>query len=250
MARGFGSTFGAGSTDKISSSYSTTASAQISQCAWFWVNGAGGASSGMLMDFMGSALAATGLEMNGGAGSMKFTVPFATTTGVFTWTAPSTGAWHHIVLTYDGSSTANKPTVYIDGSSVSVTVSTTPAGSLNVGGSGLIGNSNSGGHNWDGKIAETGYWNGSLLAASEAAALARGIAPLFVRRAALSLYLPLLGVSSGEPDWGPAHATQTITGTANQSHAPTSFWMPTSPFIAAPPVLPWRRPNLTYRRRA
>ncbi len=47
------------------------------------------------------------------------------------WGSPSnsisTNAWHHIVLTYDSSSSANDPSIFIDGSSVSVDERVTPS---------------------------------------------------------------------------------------------------------------------------
>ena len=46
MARGFGSTLGTGSSDKITSGYTTAASSTYSISAWIWVNGLGGANFG------------------------------------------------------------------------------------------------------------------------------------------------------------------------------------------------------------
>lgn len=40
----------------------------------------------------------------------------------------STGAWHHIVITYDNTSTSNDPVFYIDGSSVTVNELQAPVG--------------------------------------------------------------------------------------------------------------------------
>lgn len=48
------------------------------------------------------------------------------------WRAPSnsvdTGAWYHLAVTYDGSSTANDPILYLDGVAVSVTEIQAPSG--------------------------------------------------------------------------------------------------------------------------
>ncbi len=46
------------------------------------------------------------------------------------WTAPSTGAWHHIAFTHNQDSTANVPKLFIDGSSVTPVSSVGPAGSV------------------------------------------------------------------------------------------------------------------------
>jgi len=58
---------------------------------------------------------------------------------------PALGAWSHIVITYDQSSTSNDPIIYVDGVSVAVTEFDTPTGTpLNQYGSVLdIGNSSS-----------------------------------------------------------------------------------------------------------
>ncbi|MHB8510231.1 MAG: LamG domain-containing protein [Candidatus Dormibacteria bacterium] len=48
--------------------------------------------------------------------------------GNWTVTPPSTGTWHHLAITYDPSSTANNPVVYLDGVSQPVTTTRTPVG--------------------------------------------------------------------------------------------------------------------------
>lgn len=70
-----------------------------------------------------------------------------TTSGIWTTNSniPALGAWSHIVITYNQSSTSNDPVIYVNGSSVTVTEFTTPVGSpLNqYGGVFDIGNSSS-----------------------------------------------------------------------------------------------------------
>jgi len=64
------------------------------------------------------------------AGSIAFTRSFSITSGE--WVTPASvapvGSWHHIVVTYDSSSVANNPAIYVDGVSQSVTRSQAPAG--------------------------------------------------------------------------------------------------------------------------
>jgi len=48
--------------------------------------------------------------------------------GDWTITVPSTGVEHDLVITYDSALTTNKPVVYLDGSTVTVTTVTTPTG--------------------------------------------------------------------------------------------------------------------------
>lgn len=58
---------------------------------------------------------------------------FSTTTGVFTVTNDITNTVHHIMVVYDNSLTTNVPTIYVDGTSVAVTTSTTPVGTASTG---------------------------------------------------------------------------------------------------------------------
>jgi hypothetical protein len=221
-ARGFGATFGVGSTDSLNSAYTTATAAQASLSAWIWINGAGGGSQGVVLR---RDTTTYGLWMNASTASMQWAANFSGNNGDWTWTAPSTGAWHHIAVTYDGSSTANKPTVYIDGATVSVTVNVAPIGTLTQVLSGTyIGNRADGMRNWDGKLAEVAYWAGSLLTANEVKALSRGVSPLKIKAASLALYYPLYGKQTNEPSWGSSLSLGTMTGTAFQPHSPTSAY--------------------------
>jgi hypothetical protein len=63
-------------------------------------------------------------------GRVAFIKAFSSTSGWWqTNTSPfSTGQWAHVVVTYDATSTANDPVIYINGSSVTVNEIATPAG--------------------------------------------------------------------------------------------------------------------------
>jgi hypothetical protein len=71
-----------------------------------------------------------------GDGKMRFVAGRNTTDGQWVTTnANLTGSlsadrWLHLCVTYDGSSTANDPKIYITGSSVALTEESTPAGAL------------------------------------------------------------------------------------------------------------------------
>ena len=121
------------------------------------------------------------------------------------------------------SAASNTPTVYLNGTAVSVTVATAPVGTFSPVASAIyVGNRSTNDRNWDGKIADFAYWGNTILTASEAKALSKGVSPLQIRRSALSLYLPLGGYQSHEPDWSTGHVSQTILGTKFQPNAPTS----------------------------
>ena len=59
---------------------------------------------------------------------MIFAQNFSTTNGRWSFPLITTGAWHNIFITYDSSSTANNPVVYVDGVLQTVTRYSTPAG--------------------------------------------------------------------------------------------------------------------------
>jgi hypothetical protein len=233
MARGFGSTYGAGTSDVISAGYSTGPASHLSFAFWYFKNGTGGGGFARPLDCSGGTSNNWYLKLNSSSTAVLF-IPNNSTNGLASWTDNGTGVWQHCCVTYDSTSNTNGPTVYVNGSAVGVTNSIA-GGMASITSNLLVGNSVAANRNWDGMIAEVGYWNGSILTASEAKALAKGIAPLFVRPSGLSLYLPLLGTGAGEPDWGPAHVTQSLTGTARRNHAPVSMWMPApqqKPYVA------------------
>jgi hypothetical protein len=193
---------------------------------WVWIKSTGNNGFGYFFTQGGGFPQSTNAFMNMGNSTttVGFGQVFSTTSGSWTFSSAPFGAWQNIVITYDNSSTSNNPTVYVNGSSVSVTRSTAPVGTATrTAHSMAIGNSADSSHNaFDGKIAEFGWWNGAILTANEAKSLANGVSPLKIRNAQLSLYLPLYGLSSSEPDWGPSHSTQTVTGTAFANNPPTS----------------------------
>lgn len=62
--------------------------------------------------------------------AMQFHHDTVTTGAGADWsvTVPTSGVWHHVVVSYDGTSSAANPDVYIDGSSVAVTEDAAPVG--------------------------------------------------------------------------------------------------------------------------
>lgn len=224
-ARGFGSTYGVGATDQVainSITFTTTHSTSV----WFFINSAAGAAVANRIYDADSGVTAFSYTPTTTATNIGY--GFSGTGGNWTIAAPSRGVWHNVVITYDGSSTANNPIVYLDGVSVTVTRTIAPVGTYTGGAvAGAIGQRHSGGARvWDGSIAEFSLWENQILTANEALALSKGVSPLKIRSAATStIYLPLFG-KSGEQSWGKIHTTQTITGTAFQPHAPVMSLYP------------------------
>lgn len=231
MSRGFGATFGVGSTDIIASGFTTAISALHSFSIWANINSAGGGNLGRMF--------AAGIGVNGTpdffvntTAALNYSAPFNVTRGQWSVTAPAISSWHHYAVVYDGSNSLNTPLIYVDGVSQVVGTTTAPVGIFNSTATAInIGNSSDSSRGWNGKLAEFSLWNGVLLTAAEIVALSKGMPALFVRPKQLSFYLPLFGTQANEPDWGPSHVTQTITGTKIQTHAPVTLWQPPTPIL-------------------
>jgi hypothetical protein len=130
---------------------------------------------------------------NDSAGTYKFSRGWSTTAGLWSIVRPSADAWHNIVVTYDGGSTGNNPIVYVDGSSVTVTTVTAPAGTLDTSNADAywLGNRQAdSARNWAGQLAEFAVWN-RILNAAEARGLGFGFSPL-AYRGGLASYIDLI----------------------------------------------------------
>lgn len=110
------------------------------------------------------------------------------------FTRPSAAAWHHWIVTIDGSlSSSQIVAVYIDGVSVSLTSTNNNAGASSMANQTLNIMSRAGSSLFhDGDMAEMAIWGGVTLDATEAATLGKGYAPPLVRPASLTLYVPML----------------------------------------------------------
>lgn len=217
MARGFGSTLGTNNSDSIVLA-SIAFTATFSFSFWILRNGAGGNSAGRVYD---NNAASSAFSFFNSGSNYAIRIPYTGGFGFAEWliVQPSSGVWHHIVITHDASNTSNKPTVYIDG--VSVTVSTgsqTPGGAYaNASHTFYLGNNSTVGRNWDGDIAEFAIW-GVVLDAAEAKALGSGIAPNLIRFASLQEYIPMIRDNTGV-----IRSAPTVSGTAVQPHPPVRY---------------------------
>jgi hypothetical protein len=219
-ARGIGATSGVGTTDSIETA-SLSWPSKFSFSGWYFANTLTGNTGPRLWDAIGTGFSTQTLFSTTGT-ILNFQTAFSTTGGSWTVAAPSTGVWHNLVVTYDGTSTANTPTIYVDGVSQSVTTATAPVGTVSTGAANIyLGNTNLGTRNFDGSLAEFAFWTGQILSANEATALNRGASPLKIRASSLLVYLPLYGQLTNEPDWGPSHLAETIIGTKFHPHAPS-----------------------------
>jgi hypothetical protein len=158
---GFGSTFGAGATDR----WVTPFVGQSAQRTWaFWLlrNGLGAFSSGRLL----SLVDAVGIEqiLSESGGGFLFARGHSTTAG--NWTFPFTnGVVSLLSLSYDSSSVANNPEVYVSGLRITETETQTPVGTART--STLpfkFGNSDAGDREFDGLLGPVICWDRMLSA--------------------------------------------------------------------------------------
>lgn len=170
---------------------------------------------------------------------IQYNAGWDSTSGSWTIATTTTGAWHDLVITYNGGATTNDPVFYLDGATPAVTEIATPVGNLQTGNQTLfIGNRQDGTRCFNGLEAEYARWN-RILSAGEIALLSKGYAPRFIR-SGLVLYSPLIGRASPEPDLF-GGKTGTVTGAVAANHPRIIY--PSAPQImkfgadAAPPVV-------------
>jgi hypothetical protein len=159
----------------------------------------------------------------GAAPLYEVDVVWSDATGGWTFPGPSEGAWHHLVVTYDASSTANDPLIYVDGEGVTVARLNSPLGTITPDTSGnlTIGNRVAGSYNrgWDGMLADVAVWN-RILAPWEARLLG-GTDHVGVNWFPTSLAEYVFMPDVGAPEsflGGP-----TVTGTAAQPSPPINY---------------------------
>lgn len=219
-ARCFGATCGSGTTDKISATI--TWPSKFSFFTWFYANSWTNNLAPRLWDVEIGGTFANSLSASTTGTVMQLSSTFSVTNGLWYMAVPATNRWHNIGITYDGSSTSNVPVVYMDGSPLSVTTTTTPSGTITTGAAVLsLGNRQTDSlRNFDGKMAHASFWTGVNLTANELIALSNGTSPLNIRPDKLMVYTPLYGANSEAKDWSPNHLTVTTTGTLGTSGPP------------------------------
>jgi len=211
MARGFGATLGAGTTDIITSALTskpTTRSYHI----WTLRNGTGGGNFGRMWDAAGAADLAS---YDNSFTAYAFTRAWSGGNAAWYFTTiPSTGVWAGVGISYDGGSTVNDPVMYLNGVAQSITELANPGGTLvTTTGAYSIGNrASDSARNWDGSLAELGVWD-AILSPAEFAALGKGYSPLLIRPASLVEYVPMVRATLSRKLAAPS-----ITGTAVRPH--------------------------------
>jgi hypothetical protein len=101
---------------------------------WYYLRGANGSYVFVIWDGTGTDADEYNYLSIGG-GKITFSVHFSTTDGrwVTTNVVLTTGQWHNIIITYDGSATTKDPIIYINGVSKAITEMVTPVGTYRTG---------------------------------------------------------------------------------------------------------------------
>ena len=229
MARGIGATQGVGTTDSIELQYATNATVRSYSV---WTNRrADDIDGGRIFDKRVSGAENELLFFNQGDTTYHFIRVWSTTRGHWHVTAPGTGSWVHVLVTYDGGATTNDPIIYHDAVSQSVTEDDTPDGTISTNADNyVLGNrKNDDARHFDGDLAEFAIWD-RILSQAEATALAKGASPLFLSQSLVS-YTPMIRTVTDR-----LGAAPTVTGTAVQVHDFPIFYPAPKFYIMAPPA--------------
>lgn len=226
MARGFGPTFGSGTTDHIATPLTSHAVTRT-YSMWSYRRTLGGTGLGRIFDKRSSGAQVELWRVDGtNPANELYLYERSWSAGLASWGFPvvnvSANVWHHLAVSYDGGSSVNAPVMYVDGVAQVLTQAVGSGGTLNTNADPyILGNrANDNARNWDGLNAEWAVWN-RILSAAEIATLARGVSPRLFPDSLVE-YAPLWGLDPTEPvflvtgDGG----TATVTGTARANHAP------------------------------
>lgn len=141
-----------------------------------------------------------------------------TQNSAFSTSGLTVGTWHHCCAIFTSDTSR---TIFLDGgNSATDTAANSPGGTINqteIGRTGLGAAQNF----TNGQIAEVAFWNVAL-STSEVVSLSSGVSPLRVRCANLVSYVPLLGISSTEPDYINSSNWTAVSAPPQADHAPVA----------------------------
>ncbi len=213
MARGFSTTYGIATTDKIVSSL-TAHGLQRTYSIWFYFN-SGSNNRIFCKQISGGTQIEQFLTDTGGA-TYRYSRTWSGGNNDFTIVSPSNSVWHHYGITYDGSDVNNAALIYLDGVPATVTQAAGPTtGTISTNTDNYhIGNRGAGDRVANGLHAEFAVWD-RILTPQEIGLIYSGFSPL---RFPVKLveYLPLDGSSLQSKVVGRLPAV--ATGTLVQAH--------------------------------
>ena len=234
LANGFGSTLGAGTTDSINTGYNVHLVNRTIFINTF-VRGAGGSTVGRML-----GKGSINEVFNYSSDRLAYFVDFSTSDG--NW-ASATGSFNTgfigtAAVTYNNSSSANVPILYINGLSVSITELTAPSGTAIVSTDPYyIGNRPANDRVWDGLIAETYIWN-RILTPAEIFSIHSNPYQIF-RPLELQLNSPpaprIYYVAGPNSTWATPTSTEIINGQLSGGGAATASWSESAPLQTTTP---------------
>jgi Concanavalin A-like lectin/glucanases superfamily len=159
---------------------------------------------------------------------------FSTTAGNWQTDDLALGTLYRCVVTYDRSSTANHPRMWLNGAEVTITRTLTPAGTAVTGVDGIrAGENAAGGQDANAQISEIGLWS-RVVNDDEAVALSKAYAPSIVQRG-LEHYWPLIRTLDDRVKG----ATATLTGAPTVvAHPGMIYPIAEQSIRVAPPAAP------------
>ena len=220
MSRGFFSTYGAGTTDKVTTGINAVQDKR-SYSMWINRNGLGGGSAGHVFTkpntgtgqsenfYYANTFSAYVYNRTNSSGVLT-----ASHRLILTGVSGLANVWLHLLLTHDQiSGTATVPTLYynaviFNSQSFANQNNTAPNNSPFI-----LGQSAAAGFGWDGLIAHFAVWDGIVLDQRAARMLYGGVHPMSIAPEYLVGYLPLDGIHSPEVDFYPGNPHGTLTGT-------------------------------------
>lgn len=207
MARDF-----TGGTDAVITGLSSSSNLRSIAC-WTYREGNGGNTAGRVFD-RALSTGSEALVNTSGEGTYSYFISFTGGDIRWKWSRPSANTWVHLLVTYDSGSASNTPTVYVNGTSVSVTkVGTTSGTAQGASGDYIIGNNagTGGARGWDGRMAEFAVWN-RILSAGEATLLGTAKMTPDVLFRDLVCYYPLKYDlrDAAQHEFGTANGTTTV----------------------------------------
>ncbi len=190
MGRGFSTTFGVATTDRIQTSI-TTHGTYRTYAIWTYARAA--SQNASMFDKSNAGVQFERLQESAdGTSTYQYKRTWSGAIGQWGATWPATGVWVHVALTYDATSSSNVPAMYFNGQPQSVSTQVPASGTLSANTDFYwIGNRGNGDRVWDGMLAEAAIWD-RILSPSEIELLAGGWSPA-IFCAGLVEYVPLDG---------------------------------------------------------
>ncbi|MGF1592860.1 MAG: LamG-like jellyroll fold domain-containing protein [Kiloniellaceae bacterium] len=210
MARGFGFTEGAGSGDRVVTSF-TAHAPQRSYGIWAY-RSSGGSTIGRLFEKRNFGTQVELLHHDSVNEVIVYERDYTIQRGRWVIPINPLGTWTHFGVSYDSSSLSNVADFYVNGALQTAVEYDAPAGSpLSNADAYHVGNRGDGNRNYPGRLAEFAVWN-RILAAEEWTAIARGFSPLCFARS-LVCHIPLIREATDS-----VGAAATVVGGSARSH--------------------------------